>query len=117
MIPLIVASHFLFHASFVPLIALHADPTSTSRSSWLSLVALTCTTLSILSTEPLAQRCLQIIEMLKPREDPNGSMQLDTGILAEMLARSEWAGQDAAQNWLPFADLATLSSFWPAPSA
>ncbi|GAA5987742.1 hypothetical protein JCM10908_007194 [Rhodotorula pacifica] len=108
--------HFLFHASFVPLIALHADPTSSSRSSWLSLVALTCTTLSILSTEPLAQRCLQIIEMLKPREDPNGSLQLDTGILAEMLARSEWAGQDAAQNWLPFADLATLSSFWPAPS-
>lgn len=62
--------HFLFHASFVPLIALHCDQTSLQRSEWFEALDLARSVLELSSGEPLAQRCLQIINLLAPSKHP-----------------------------------------------
>lgn len=57
----------MFHASFVPLIALHTDTTSPDRPQWGEAVDQALAVLRALNEEALAQRCLQVIELLDPR--------------------------------------------------
>lgn len=64
------SSHFLFHASFVPLIALHSDFSSPQRSAWQEDVEIARRTLSELREDPLAERCLAIIDRLAPSNTP-----------------------------------------------
>lgn len=61
-------SHYLFHASFVPLIALHTDHGSRHRPEWVHDVSLTCEVLHTLRDDPLAKRCLSIVHLLSPSD-------------------------------------------------
>jgi transcriptional regulatory protein GAL4 len=65
----------LFHASFVPLIALHTDLNSPERSKWGEAVDQALRVLRVLREEPLAQRCLQVVELLDPRNPYQGQGQ------------------------------------------
>jgi len=58
--------HFLFHASFVPLIALHTDPRAESSPKWREDVGKAIATLNLQPHDALAKRCLTIIELLSP---------------------------------------------------
>lgn len=105
--------HFLFQASFVPLIALHTDPVSPDRSSWSECVRLAHETLSQVKGDQLADRCMRILDALAPPvSDPEAT---EVNSLLEFLQTNPmWAGgADIAGDLLPFADLATLMSFWP----
>jgi hypothetical protein len=62
----------LFHASFVPLIALHTDIISPERAQWSEAVDQALGVLRALNEEPLAQRCLQVVELLDPRRPFEG---------------------------------------------
>jgi hypothetical protein len=68
----LTARHFLFHASFVPLIALHTDLTSPDRPKWGEAIDMALDVLRALKEEPLAQRCLQVVELLDPRSPFDG---------------------------------------------
>lgn len=98
-------SHFLFHASFVPLIALHSDSSSPQRPSWHEDVDLARNTLSELREDPLAERCLMIINRLAPSSSPApGSSALagDLEVLNGMLqSNPAWlgAGSESAESW------------------
>ncbi|AFR98143.2 nuclear protein [Cryptococcus neoformans C23] len=118
--------HFLFHASFIPLIALHVDPNSPRRPVWEEEVSLARKILVSLKDDPLVERCLLIIDALVPHTSstPIGPGQMgfqDTStMLYEMLqSNPTWQNSldvpddDLAPNLLPVADLATLSSLWP----
>ncbi|OXB34280.1 nuclear protein [Cryptococcus neoformans] len=118
--------HFLFHASFIPLIALHVDPSSPRRPVWEEEVSLARKILVSLKDDPLVERCLLIIDALVPHTSstPIGPGQMgfqDTStMLYEMLqSNPTWQNSldvpddDLAPNLLPVADLATLSSLWP----
>ena len=93
--------HFLFHASFVPLIASHTDISSPQRSEWRADVDRARATLIALKEDPLAERCLRIINQLAPSEQPAASDALhDTSILSEMLQSNPgWSGDELAQTW------------------
>jgi hypothetical protein len=71
----LIASHFLFHASFVPLIALHTDLSSPERPKWGDAVDQALRVLRMFNEEPLAQRCLQVVELLDPRNPYQGQGQ------------------------------------------
>jgi hypothetical protein len=58
--------HFLFHATFVPLIALHKDPRAQASRTWREDVAKAIATLELQPNDPLAKRCLTIIRLLSP---------------------------------------------------
>ncbi len=93
-------SHFLFHASFVPLIALHTDRLSPNRAAWEDDVDRARAVLQSLRDDPLAERCLKIIELLAP---PRGPQSLETGFdgsqLAEMFHGNEmWLGSGFGQD-------------------
>lgn len=60
------SSHFIFQASFVPLIALHTDALSHERPAWSESVMLARKTLQRVQADPLADRCLRIIDLLTP---------------------------------------------------
>ncbi|GFZ51225.1 hypothetical protein JCM24511_08983 [Saitozyma sp. JCM 24511] len=125
--------HFLFHASFVPLIALHIDPGSSKSASWVETVHLARAVLEMLQEDPLAGRCLRIVDRLAPAYMQTASSAgtstvagigltsqtdpaMDGRFMNELLqGNSAWTGtsDDLLQTLLPFADLATLSSFWP----
>jgi len=60
------ARHFLFHATFVPLIALHTDPRAQAGRAWREDIAKAIATLELQPHDPLAKRCLQIIRLLSP---------------------------------------------------
>ncbi|KAI5478756.1 nuclear protein [Pseudohyphozyma bogoriensis] len=117
------ALHFLFHASFVPLIALHTDLSSPRRTTWQADVDRARSTLHTLRDDPLAERCLQIIDLLLPttlypstHQPSTSAPPLDHSVLAQLLQNtSTWAGTDPsfAPSWLPFADFTSLSEFWP----
>jgi transcriptional regulatory protein GAL4 len=78
-------SHFLFHASFVPLIALHTDLASPDRPKWGEAVDLALEVLRTLKEEPLAQRCLQVVELLDPRRPFDGGELNDVYPWADLL--------------------------------
>lgn len=118
--------HFLFHASFIPLIALHVDPNSLRRPVWEEEVSLAREILVSLKDDPLVGRCLSIIDALVPHTSSTsigpGQMgfQDTSTMLYEMLqSNPTWQNSldvpddDLAPNLLPVADLATLSSLWP----
>lgn len=106
------ALHFLFQASFVPLIAMHTDQTSPNRGQWGESVRLACDTLRAVPGDPLADRCLRIIDLLMPSlTDTHVEVP---SLLDFFSANPMFQGSaDMAQDLLPFADLATLMSFWP----
>lgn len=65
--------------------------------------------------DPLADRCMRILDILTPPvSDPEAT---EVNSLLEFLQTNPlWAGgADIAGDLLPFADLATLMSFWPQP--
>ncbi|KIR55195.1 nuclear protein [Cryptococcus gattii Ru294] len=118
--------HFLFHASFIPLIALHVDPNSPRRPVWEEEVSLAREILVSLKDDPLVDRCLSIIDALVPHASSTsigpGQMgfQDTSTMLYEMLqSNPTWQNSfdvpddDLAPNLLPVADLATLTSLWP----
>jgi len=57
---------FLFPATFAPLIALYNHPTSPSQQVWQEDVSLAIEVLHILQEDPLAERCLRILDVLAP---------------------------------------------------
>lgn len=65
----------MFHASFVPLIALHTDLISRERPAWGEAVDQALRVLRKLNEEPLALRCLQVVELLDPRNPFHGQNQ------------------------------------------
>jgi len=56
----------------VPLIALHTDSNSPERPKWGEAVDQALRVLRMLNEEPLAQRCLQVVELLDPRNPYQG---------------------------------------------
>lgn len=105
---MLTTRHFLFHATFVPLIALHTDPSSASVDSWRSDVSLAKATLRLLPGDALAGRCLSIINLLSPPSlhsvdasssyNPNtfGPLWTDPNFLAnlESTADPQWFGDE-----------------------
>lgn len=105
------ALHFLFHASFVPMIALNSDLGSHQRAVWEEELMLARGTLASLSDDPLAERCLLIIDRLTP---PTGAAR-DLDAIVGLPQSNAWffPGSESIEQWLPLADLASLNSFWP----
>ncbi|KAL1406806.1 hypothetical protein Q8F55_006213 [Vanrija albida] len=108
--------HFLFQSSFVPLIALWTDVASPDRAAWQEAVRQTRETLMLrgVQTDPLAERCLRIIDLLTPPVQPD-NVPTDVNALLDLFtANPQWqdAG-DVAHQLLPYADLATLMTLWP----
>ncbi|WWC89566.1 uncharacterized protein L201_004490 [Kwoniella dendrophila CBS 6074] len=66
--------HFLFQASFIPLIALHTDKFSSRRFKWEEQVNQARSILiQLKKTDPLAERCLKIVNLLSPQPNSNPS--------------------------------------------
>lgn len=84
--------HFLFQASFVPLMALRTDPMSPDRSRWQESMRLTCDTLRSVQGDPLADRCLGIIDLLMPTvsDDLAAHNDVHTGLLDVFQANPMW---------------------------
>ncbi|WWC70453.1 uncharacterized protein I206_104404 [Kwoniella pini CBS 10737] len=126
--------HFLFQASFIPLIALHTDRFSMRRSIWEEQIQQARSILNSLKDDPMAERCLQIINLLQPTaisEQNSNLEQMDVFAeannwlddifqsnpqLGTEFSSTNGTGGDWAQNLMPFADLGTLSSIWPGSS-
>ncbi|WVQ68685.1 uncharacterized protein L199_006894 [Kwoniella botswanensis] len=125
--------HFLFQASFIPLIALHTDRFSTRRPIWESQVQQARSILDSFKVDPTAERCLQIINLLQPTvAQQNQPLEIDLFAeannwlddifqsnpqLGTEFSSTTGSGGDWAQNLMPFADLGTLSSIWPGSNA
>nr|XP_019043141.1 hypothetical protein I302_08852 [Kwoniella bestiolae CBS 10118]OCF22071.1 hypothetical protein I302_08852 [Kwoniella bestiolae CBS 10118] len=125
--------HFLFQASFIPLIALHTDRFSTRRPIWEEQIQQARSILNSLKDDPMAERCLRIIDLLQPTVAQQ-NQPLYTDLFAEAnnwlddifqsnpqlgteFSSMNGPGGDWAQNLMPFADLGTLSSIWPGSNA
>lgn len=93
---LIFGRHFLFHASFVPLIALHVNPDSSARVAWQQDVDCARHILRMLRDDSLASRCLLIIEHLAPSA---AAAPADVSAFLEMLQNDPiWTHVGAAQG-------------------
>lgn len=99
-------------ASFLPMIALNSDLGAQRRSVWEGKLAWRGATLaSLRSVDPLAERCLLIIDRLTPL---SGAVQ-DLDAIVNLPRSSSWflPGSESIEQWLPLADFAWLNSFRP----
>ncbi|BEJ14418.1 hypothetical protein CspHIS471_0401850 [Cutaneotrichosporon sp. HIS471] len=106
--------HFLFQASFVPLIALHADPGSPDQGIWHESIRLATETLRQFKGDPLADRCMRILDILAPPSQA-AEAQNEVNSLFEFLQTNPmWADStELAGELMPFADFSTLMAFFP----
>jgi transcriptional regulatory protein GAL4 len=86
--------HFLFQATFVPLIALHTDITSPDKSTWQEAVRVACETMRFVQGDALADRCLRSIDLLKPTvsEEISHAEVNSSGLLDFFQANPMWNG-------------------------
>lgn len=78
------ALHYLFHACFVPLIALHTNRASPTVEQWLDDLAKAREVLEAMKAEPLAERFLHILDLLQPHVELPGNADSATVAGADM---------------------------------
>ncbi|KAL1405741.1 hypothetical protein Q8F55_007411 [Vanrija albida] len=103
--------HYIFPASFLPLIALHTDTASPQADTWRAAVAKARQVLERMqATEPLAVRYLQIVDVLQPDAHVGANW-------ADLIHLPAWSGDaeggaGITPSMLPMADLDTLAMMW-----
>lgn len=102
----------MFQACFVPLIAMWTDPASPERPLWAEKVREARETMARAQGDPLAERCMAIMDQVTPGDVvPGGAPQPQ---IQDIFSANLWQGTEFPGELIPFADLATIMSVWPA---
>lgn len=86
--------HFLFQACFVPLIAMWTDPASPERPLWAEKVREARETMARAQGDPLAERCLAIMDQVTPSDIVPGGGGAPVAQIQDIFSANLWQGTE-----------------------